>query len=174
MKCATIFLKVNVKNGSLCVGHCDIRTLSVGLVLSILDCDNYDGCHLYPPHNCTSTALLTSVTKITYLLINLTCSTPSINISLDWAQIKFNWESYLTDKLHLRPIEENFTGKVNEYIEPEFEFDVMSEERWWSCGRQLKWWRRWSRRGGGSCRTAPCTPEEAKYYERKHQEGKVQ
>ena len=36
---------------------------------------------------------------------------------------------YFTDKLHLGPIEENFTGKVNEYIEPEFEFDVMSEER---------------------------------------------
>jgi hypothetical protein len=34
----------------------------------------------------------------------------------------------LTDKLHLGPIEENFTGKLNECIEPEFEFDVMSEE----------------------------------------------
>ena len=54
----------NVKHWLLCVGHCDKWSLWVSCVFSMLDCDNYDGCHLYPPHiypfmyfNCTVTWL---------------------------------------------------------------------------------------------------------------------
>ena len=62
-------INLNVKHGSLCVGYCDKRTLSVGLVFSMLDCDNNDAwlCGTII-QLCTSIVLLTYVNKITYFV----------------------------------------------------------------------------------------------------------